>query len=1077
MSDRIQSSEISVCLGWVAFAAAGGILAAGSTGAPAILGALASGISLNAATTGVQGFVERFLARGDELAIGHRLDQNRHVAKALRQAQLAGLKNLFLEWRSYEEKPRDEIGDFLKRANNWIKEEIGAAAKNLFRGDPAHQAALQKAFSSALAQKADGKGNVDLRRAAEDALLAELEAQLGRVPITLVDAFRADNGWYSRFALEGAVHLRNNKEVHAIWVAMRQALLGENVEAANAKLDAVLGLLVRLDEALFGRTPIILTLPKLDKTLAKDRFSYLNPEIPFVGREAELASLDDFLESAPKFSWHVIAAGGGAGKSRLAYELCRRREGGWHVGFAKGDANKNLTTGDLANWNPQKPHLIVIDYVLANAELTRLLLSNCAPKIDRFDKNVRILLIERDDDAFQQAQLLSGTDSKIEIEAARWHPQALALGELNADDIYGLVHPFLGQAQIDQAAFTLRHHEIDPERRVLTALMLAEHFAQGGSNFSGLTDILKALVDRERKLWAAAGIRADVEEPLLALATIADGYSPKRDAALLPPDFANAIETEAGEKGIGALAHFAPPSSGEKAVGRLLPDILGEFFALETLAATSNATGKPRFGWLAEAAWRADPNATLDFAYRARRDFPNHIGLDRIYAPVHGIADSYFAAALSAGTQATNIDGFAAAAFARVAIEADPAAQLAEARLFLMFTGSSETSVSAQILGPALARLTQAATAPNADPQLAVEWAKSVFNVVTRTAAQDPAGARALLERLDRRAAAPNADPQLAVSWAKGVTNVIGDTAAQDPTGARALLENLDRRAAAANADPQLAVEWAKSVFNFVAHTSAQDPDGARALLDSLDRRAAAPNADPQLAVSWAKSVFNFITDTAAQDPDGARALLDSLDRRAAAPNADPQLAVIWAESVTNFIGDTAAQDPNGARALLESLDRRAAAPNADPQLVVEWAKSATNFIGKTAAQDPDGARALVARQNQLGERFLDNSEFQNALFRSNLWLGEEYSSQGLEDLAAEHLVRAFKISTEFMRHGWPVDTLMQEHLSPLASFFGDTNADAQTLDFSLSNPEAQRSAAQQYLDFLRAQETDDGTS
>lgn len=65
------------------------------------------------------------------------------------------------------------------------------------------------------------------------------------------------------------------------------------------------------------------------------RFYFGSRKVPFVGREAEVARLDGFMEHKSGFRWWLIHGPAGFGKSRLALELCLARGGSWRVGFLR----------------------------------------------------------------------------------------------------------------------------------------------------------------------------------------------------------------------------------------------------------------------------------------------------------------------------------------------------------------------------------------------------------------------------------------------------------------------------------------------------------------------------------------------------------------------------------------------------------------------------------------------------------------------------------------------------------------------------------------------------------------------
>lgn len=74
--------------------------------------------------------------------------------------------------------------------------------------------------------------------------------------------------------------------------------------------------------------------------------SFASTQLARVGRIKELAELDDFLGSDQRFTWWLWTGSAGAGKSRLAVELCRHAAAaGWDAGFLREPGQERL--GDL----------------------------------------------------------------------------------------------------------------------------------------------------------------------------------------------------------------------------------------------------------------------------------------------------------------------------------------------------------------------------------------------------------------------------------------------------------------------------------------------------------------------------------------------------------------------------------------------------------------------------------------------------------------------------------------------------------------------------------------------------------
>ena len=118
---------------------------------------------------------------------------------------------------------------------------------------------------------------------------------------------------------------------------------------------------------------------------------------PLLGRDSELASLHAWLNAAPPLGWRVIIAPGGAGKTRLALELCEQAAAqGWDAGFVSSrELQRFGQQHNLSAWGWQRPTLIVVDYAAQrHAELTHWL-DELTDQPSPAAHPLRILLLER----------------------------------------------------------------------------------------------------------------------------------------------------------------------------------------------------------------------------------------------------------------------------------------------------------------------------------------------------------------------------------------------------------------------------------------------------------------------------------------------------------------------------------------------------------------------------------------------------------------------------------------------------------------------------------------------------------
>ena len=107
-----------------------------------------------------------------------------------------------------------------------------------------------------------------------------------------------------------------------------------------------------------------------------------NAFIRLIGRVEETKTLQAFCDSAEALRWMVIAADGGAVKTRLALHFAEQQlRTGWNAGFLRTNPLRALVRHDhFPNWSPLVDTLIVVDYALGSREELKPLLERCAAR-------------------------------------------------------------------------------------------------------------------------------------------------------------------------------------------------------------------------------------------------------------------------------------------------------------------------------------------------------------------------------------------------------------------------------------------------------------------------------------------------------------------------------------------------------------------------------------------------------------------------------------------------------------------------------------------------------------------------
>jgi hypothetical protein len=119
--------------------------------------------------------------------------------------------------------------------------------------------------------------------------------------------------------------------------------------------------------------------------------------IPLVGRRDELDGLHAWLDLDKAISVRVLTGQAGAGKTRLALEVCETMlVDGWDAGFVEsGEFERFRNQQNPKSWGWRRPTLVVIDYAAVQAKALGGWLQELASNPGDAEKPLRILLLER----------------------------------------------------------------------------------------------------------------------------------------------------------------------------------------------------------------------------------------------------------------------------------------------------------------------------------------------------------------------------------------------------------------------------------------------------------------------------------------------------------------------------------------------------------------------------------------------------------------------------------------------------------------------------------------------------------
>lgn len=390
------------------------------------------------------------------------------------------------------------------------------------------------------------------------------------------------------------------------------------------------------------------------------RFMYNADYIAFVGREPELASLQEFCQHEQRVSWWAVTGPGGAGKSRLVYEFTNaRRKDGWKVYWLRHNDYNNLT-----QWVPPSDRCIVVaDDVQAYLQAVgnwMISLSAC-PRSEK----LRLLLLERDGKDLATAkwaeQLQSDAPYDDTISSSCYCPDFLGLAPLSDEALKDIMadfaqmsgKPLTGEGHAGRLLETLK--KIDSNlRRPMYALAITDAWCSGKDPTSWNKDqVLDELITHELKFYygrlralssdkVTKEMRLELENllaqscllPFLPLEQIMGDRYPKlcKRADKLDIDLSELLR-QTGV--VHTIKIYAGGKSDEadivktiEAVALDCPDLVKEYLVLR------QAFDKNQLSLLLPEGWEEDPRQlifltqiVLDYPEKLRRNNPFWAGL------------------------------------------------------------------------------------------------------------------------------------------------------------------------------------------------------------------------------------------------------------------------------------------------------------------------------------------------------------------------------------------------------------------------------------------------------------------
>ncbi len=396
-------------------------------------------------------------------------------------------------------------------------------------------------------------------------------------------------------------------------------------------------------------------------------YHYTDSTIDILGRDGEQKALARFRDAGHGFRWWQIAGVAGQGKSRLALDLIKktRQIPDWNAGFFLEHKHDKALQDFVAHcnaWYPDQNYLIVIDYVAARTEALNTLMTTFAARSETFNHAVCVLVVERQpwnvgsgDFGYPRADWFSrvagqhsGYHEGLATSLYTDDGEVLTLTALQPENLIEIVTKVAAQFPTpliyERSEIAKKLAQIDHQGRPLYAYFLGR--ALGARQAAAITSkdgLLDWVLEADRaKRWRAAGFEEATTPRIGSLPPNHLGYvgqNPSMHLALLATMIRELACNDLAERyrGLGwtphthlilrealAIADNPMQNDPEPVITGLQPDLLGEYFVLESLRKQAV------FVEVTDLAWTLSSDQMAEFLIRITRDFPHHPTIELI---------------------------------------------------------------------------------------------------------------------------------------------------------------------------------------------------------------------------------------------------------------------------------------------------------------------------------------------------------------------------------------------------------------------------------------------------------------
>jgi hypothetical protein len=329
-----------------------------------------------------------------------------------------------------------------------------------------------------------------------------------------------------------------------------------------------------------------------------------NRESRFIGRDAELKSIQTWLDGEAPISVRIVVGQGGIGKTRLAIEAAVQSTS-WISGFLTGRELQNFIRSEhLGRWEWREPTFAIIDYAEQKADAVGSLIAELSDRsIDRGNlppHKLRLLLIERyaDQDVGWVSRVFGSADSFRNSKTSLLDPSTpVVLEPLDAKSAREILEDTVARRCMPGDSFKSSLVERLASRTSGATLLgnplILQAAALSSPQYETVhtrNDLLNAVVERERAYmrheWRQGSVKEFLFpnlEQLVAMIGIVGGATVDKIVAIV--DGCASFELLKRTMGIADILMALKPTlrgDGLATVRPLEPDLIGDLFLAQT---------------------------------------------------------------------------------------------------------------------------------------------------------------------------------------------------------------------------------------------------------------------------------------------------------------------------------------------------------------------------------------------------------------------------------------------------------------------------------------------------------------